>query len=674
MVRNTLLLTMPLIAGATTFAGCGGNGLDNATDLQAFEIWSAHLIENPELDVRLKDPQQWFGEHFEPELARKLAEEYVARTKDRGGLARVLAKAKAAGRTELRVRRVSEPIDLQGTGLQNMALERMTRPTPLYTLQMVKPGEDSGLLLWSFAKVDGEFRFVGLMTALKPARTDQVTSILCIMPLGKAEEMLRERGLLATSAVEHLAAKGLLKASGEQLSQRPEPESPADPQPSKPLSPKSGPAGFDAYDFVSDKVRPHLHPLQKELLDKLNEYAARRKELVNTKFRNSILKKRAEAEFAKQRREWEVDWRKRVASQGLENWAFTYDDKRAQLGFARVPSDLTYGTTKLVSVSINIFDTNGPQGSALLGVRDGDLVFVTMPVDQAWATPRYTPQWLGVVHDSQDARLRVQGAPLSPQPDKKTAKPVASLEPIFAQFKKKKWNLHHEQYRDRILEYLTQPEGRVNHWEYRDPQVRAKAVTADLVARRPHKWAWPHAREADDFRKQVETFNAKFDWGFPLKDPRVMFRVASHLAAAVGKADQYAAKMKPFQPKTVYEDYRDKFSIIDYGFPFFAQTRKYLPHLIEYDAMRGVYLVRSEVLARVRGIHEDFSQRKSGIGKAGNAAAERERRRLRGFRDDVIVQMVDFWGKTLAQIDAGLKRGDIIEFQEPGFKLPEDSH
>ena len=70
-----------------------------------------------------------------------LAIEYIDSMKALDDIDRLLAKLKAAGKTELRVRRASQAVDISATGLQNAALQQMTRTTTLSSFELVKPCE-----------------------------------------------------------------------------------------------------------------------------------------------------------------------------------------------------------------------------------------------------------------------------------------------------------------------------------------------------------------------------------------------------------------------------------------------------------------------------------------------------------------------------------------------------
>lgn len=118
--------------------------------------------------LALPDSAAWFKKTFGDEVGAKLDAEYQGLLKDlEGGLAKLYAKCKADGQTAVRAIRL-EKAGPEATGLQNSAFEAMKTPAVLYTVKLTKPDEKLGMSLWSFAHVDGAFRLVGKMRAVKP--------------------------------------------------------------------------------------------------------------------------------------------------------------------------------------------------------------------------------------------------------------------------------------------------------------------------------------------------------------------------------------------------------------------------------------------------------------------------------------------------------------------------
>jgi len=201
-IRAALVI---LLAGLPTLAACGGGGGGKAPP---FEEWARKFVEDPDSSVLLPDPARWFKAHFPADLASSLASDYETEAEKSGGkgggISGVVAKAREKGQTEVKVASFTAAVDMAANGLQNAALQRMTSPATLHTIRMTKPGEASGTTIWSFAEVDGTYRFVGKMRRLNPTRGDLVADVLCSLPLSAAEAQLRENGLLTSSAVDYL--------------------------------------------------------------------------------------------------------------------------------------------------------------------------------------------------------------------------------------------------------------------------------------------------------------------------------------------------------------------------------------------------------------------------------------------------------------------------------------
>jgi hypothetical protein len=115
------------------------------------------------------DAKTWFSSHFGAELGAKLASEWESEIfANLPKLIRPFKEAHSEGKTEVKVTRHVNAGDASATGLQKAALEKMVKPTALYTVHLVKPGESSGTSLWSFAIEGGQLRLLGKMGAVKP--------------------------------------------------------------------------------------------------------------------------------------------------------------------------------------------------------------------------------------------------------------------------------------------------------------------------------------------------------------------------------------------------------------------------------------------------------------------------------------------------------------------------
>lgn len=123
----------------------------------------------------LPNHEAWFKATFGDEVGSRLTEEYqvmvdqIAKASAEEML-KSITKTIEEGRTGVLAFRIEKADAERGTGLQKEALAAMKRPTALYTVKLVQPGQSSGLSLWSFVYVDNGFRNIGKMRALhKPA-------------------------------------------------------------------------------------------------------------------------------------------------------------------------------------------------------------------------------------------------------------------------------------------------------------------------------------------------------------------------------------------------------------------------------------------------------------------------------------------------------------------------
>lgn len=119
--------------------------------------------------LKLPKPAEWFSATFGPELGAKLAADYDAEAAKLATIRLFFVAGKAKGRTEVRAFKLTSPESGDANMYQIQAIRGMKQPTALYTLQIVAPGEDSGSTLWSFAHVDGSFRYVGKLKAANPS-------------------------------------------------------------------------------------------------------------------------------------------------------------------------------------------------------------------------------------------------------------------------------------------------------------------------------------------------------------------------------------------------------------------------------------------------------------------------------------------------------------------------
>jgi hypothetical protein len=119
--------------------------------------------------LKLADYEKWFAGTFDADAAKGLTAEYeemLAAFEQEFG--KLLEKVVKGGETEVLVY-MSVPGGLmsEATGLQKDAIAAMKTPCPLFTVKFVKPGERSGVSVWSIIYRNGSFSFVGKMRKVK---------------------------------------------------------------------------------------------------------------------------------------------------------------------------------------------------------------------------------------------------------------------------------------------------------------------------------------------------------------------------------------------------------------------------------------------------------------------------------------------------------------------------
>jgi hypothetical protein len=125
-------------------------------------------------ELELPDPVSWFTSTFGTEDGASVAQEYF---KFSGSfvdeIMAVFSEVVSEGRTRIRVTVVDKPQSYDATGLQAAALVAALHPLRLYSVRFLEKGEKHGYHLWSFAYVDGGFRLLGKMGALKIRMPDR---------------------------------------------------------------------------------------------------------------------------------------------------------------------------------------------------------------------------------------------------------------------------------------------------------------------------------------------------------------------------------------------------------------------------------------------------------------------------------------------------------------------
>lgn len=144
----------------------GEEGLKQlATDLSAAEGDDAEKMGK---ELALPEPEKFFTATFGPEVGPQLASEYSTDVPKLPTIHTFFKAGKAKGRTELLIEKHVSADDENANGLQEAAIRAMKTPIPIYTINVVEPGKTIGSSLWSFAYVDGSFRYLGKLKAVKP--------------------------------------------------------------------------------------------------------------------------------------------------------------------------------------------------------------------------------------------------------------------------------------------------------------------------------------------------------------------------------------------------------------------------------------------------------------------------------------------------------------------------
>ncbi len=115
-----------------------------------------------------------FSRIFGEEKGAVLAAEYADNVEEwLATLERKVWAAVEEGQTQVKVDRFDAPDPERATPLQNKALAAMKQKVPLYSVRLLRPGEETGLHLYSFAYLDGGFRYLGKMQPIAPRSMGQ---------------------------------------------------------------------------------------------------------------------------------------------------------------------------------------------------------------------------------------------------------------------------------------------------------------------------------------------------------------------------------------------------------------------------------------------------------------------------------------------------------------------
>lgn len=140
------------------------------------ETKDASVIRSAGAHLILPDPSRFFSETFGPDAGVVLCAEYAeVQQLLQKEFETLLKGLRGRKQTTARVVILRSASDPDANALQRAAMSAMIRPVSLYSVQFFNPKTRNAYNMYSFAYVDGSFRFIGRMQALpsrKPVRGD----------------------------------------------------------------------------------------------------------------------------------------------------------------------------------------------------------------------------------------------------------------------------------------------------------------------------------------------------------------------------------------------------------------------------------------------------------------------------------------------------------------------
>lgn len=144
------------------------NGLEQLfTDMLAAvaDDDSARAIELAE-SLQLKAPEAWFKRVFGDQMGPTLFADYEPLVGSFSSFVTLMKSLLERGQTRFVVERFTKPDDPAAVGFQGMALGRMDRVTPLYSVRAIDRDGSRMFHIWSFVYQDGWFRWIGKNTSV----------------------------------------------------------------------------------------------------------------------------------------------------------------------------------------------------------------------------------------------------------------------------------------------------------------------------------------------------------------------------------------------------------------------------------------------------------------------------------------------------------------------------
>ena len=123
----------------------------------------------------IPDQETWFGEFFGEEVKQDMAAEYDDLGQRIAQLVDLLTELQEQGQTKILVESFESQDDPAAVEYQSLALQRMVRAIPLYSVRLSAADGKKTFHLWSFIYDDGMYRYIGKTKALakKPPKESE---------------------------------------------------------------------------------------------------------------------------------------------------------------------------------------------------------------------------------------------------------------------------------------------------------------------------------------------------------------------------------------------------------------------------------------------------------------------------------------------------------------------
>jgi hypothetical protein len=106
--------------------------------------------------------EAWLKKTFGDEMGAAWAKKYSDMLPTfKEELAKLFDKVAKGDQSGITVYYLTNAEDPNATGSQKDAMKAMKEKSAIYTVKFIKPGEDAGMSVWSWAYVDGGFRLIG---------------------------------------------------------------------------------------------------------------------------------------------------------------------------------------------------------------------------------------------------------------------------------------------------------------------------------------------------------------------------------------------------------------------------------------------------------------------------------------------------------------------------------